>query len=274
MPFLDERSLSLRETMLNTLYKAGRGHLPSAYSCTEILRVLYDAILRFRPEEPGWMDRDRLILSKGHGCLALYALLADKGFFPKSELDAFCAFHSSLGGHPERGLAPGVEATTGSLGHGLSLGVGMALAARLDARPSRVFVICGDGESNEGSVWEACLSASKHRLSSLTLIIDYNKQQSWDSTEKILPLEPYQDKFQSFGFSVVQVDGHDIDALQAVFAKLPLEAEKPSCIICHTIKGKGITSLEGNLSWHHKTHLTEHQYAALKMEMRGRAGDV
>lgn len=269
MSYLDQRSLDLRRLMLDTLYRGGRGHLPSAFSCTDIVRVLYDDILHLRPTEPFWPDRDRFILSKGHGCLAQYALLADKGFFPKEELSSFCAFGSRLGGHPERELLPGVEAATGSLGHGPSLGVGMALAARLDNRPSRIFVLCGDGESNEGSVWEACLSASKHDLENFILLVDYNKQQSWDDVEKILPLEPYADKFRSFGFATVEIDGHDVTALQSVLKNLPRTAGKPSCIICHTIKGKGIASLERNLSWHHKTRLSEEEYAALVKELEG-----
>ena len=266
MTFLDQRSLELRRIMLDTLYKAGRGHLPSAMSCLEILRVLFDKILNLRPAEPSWPERDRFILSKGHGCLALYALLADKGFFPKEELASFCAFGSRLGGHPER-LLPGVEAATGSLGHGPSLGVGQALALRLDKRAARVFVLCGDGETNEGSVWEASLSAAKHGLSAFTLIIDRNGQQSWDDTEKILPLEPYAEKFRAFGFSVAELDGHDLAALEKSLASLPLEPGRPSCLICRTVKGKGLPSLERDLAWHHKTKLSEGEYALLAAEL-------
>lgn len=264
---LDARSRRLRRVMLDALYTAGRGHLPSAFSCTEIVRVLYDSILRYDATQPHWAQRDRFILSKGHGCLALYTLLADKGFFPQAELDKFCSFGAPLGGHPERGLAPGIEASTGSLGHGPSLGVGMALALRMDKNPARVFVLCGDGESNEGSVWEALLSAAKHGLDSLTLLVDYNKQQSWDDVAKILPLEPYADKFRAFGCAVTEVNGHDLSALEHCLQRVPLASGKPSVVICHTRKGKGIASLEGNLGWHHKTRLSAEEYTGLIQEL-------
>ena len=268
---LDARSRALRRVILDALYHGGRGHLPSAFSCIEVLRVLYDSILRFRPDDPDWPDRDRLILSKGHGCLALYAMLADKRFFSAKDLDCFCRLDSHLGGHPERGCTPGVEASTGSLGHGPSLGVGMALAARIDRRPTRVFVLCGDGETNEGSVWEACLSAAKHGLEKFVLLIDYNKQQSWDDVPSIMPLEPYADKFRAFGFAVAEADGHDVAGLESVLRNLPLQSGRPSAVICHTVKGKGLPSLERNLKWHHKTALPEEQYLALAAELEARA---
>lgn len=260
---LDERSLYLRRLMLDTMHAGGRGHLPSAFSATEILRVLYDSILRITPEHPMAQDRDRFILSKGHGCLALYAILADRNFFPKHELKSFCVFQSRLGGHPKRNSVPGVEASTGSLGHGLSLGVGMALSLRMRGSASRVFVLCGDGETNEGSIWEALLSASKHKLDNLCLIIDRNKMQSWDTTRSILPLEPYAEKFQAFGCASVETDGHDINALSESLNRLPLVPGKPSVLIAHTVKGKGIAKLEQNLAWHHKGKLTSEEYSSL-----------
>lgn len=260
---LDARSLALRRRMLDALYRGGRGHLPSAFSCAEILRLLYDSVLRVNPAAPDDPDRDRFILSKGHGCLALYIMLAERGFFPAEELDRFCAFGSILGGHPERGLIPGVEASTGSLGHGPSLGVGLALAARLDGRPSRVFVLCGDGETNEGSVWEALMSAAKHRLEHFTLIVDYNRMQSWGAVEEILPLEPYADKFKAFGAGVAEVDGHDLAELGRAFERLPLSPGRPSVIIARTVKGRGLPALENNLAWHHKTRLSLEEYREL-----------
>lgn len=259
---LDSRSIALRRSMLKTLYQGGRGHLPSAFSCAEIVRVLYDSVLKFNPSAPLDPARDRFILSKGHGCLALYVMLADKGFFPKSDLTSFCAFGSHLGGHPER-HTPGVEAASGSLGHGPSIGLGLALAARLDGRGSRVFVLCGDGESNEGSLWEALLSAAKHRLDNFILIIDYNKMQSWDRVENIIPLEPYAEKFRAFGCAVREADGHDPAALGEALGAAPFEKGKTSVLIAHTVKGRGIPVLENNLAWHHKTKLSENEYREL-----------
>ena len=260
---LDERGIALRRQMLHTLWQAGRGHLPSAFSLTEILRVLYDNVLHVRPQEPWWPQRDRCILSKGHGCLALYAILADKGFFPQEDMQTFCRFDAHLGGHPERGHTPGVEASTGSLGHGPSLAVGMALALRMDNKDARVFAICGDGETNEGSVWEAMLSAAKHKLDRLTVIIDHNKLQSWGTVDEILPLAPYADKWRAFGASVAEVDGHNVSELQRVFAALPLDKDRPSVIIAHTVKGRGISTIENNPGWHHKTRVSDAEYQDL-----------
>jgi len=254
-PPLDTRSKYLRQLVVDAIVSAGRGHLGPAMSLIETLRVLYDDILNVRPDAPTFPDRDRFILSKGHGCLAHYALLADKGFFPMAELDRFCASDGILGGHPEFGKIPGVEASAGALGHGLSIGVGMALALRLKKSASRVFVVMGDGEINEGAVWEAAMAASKHRLSSLTAIIDYNKLQSYGPTSEVLDLEPLADKWRSFGFTVREVDGHDVDALRAVFTELPFEADRPSAVITHTVKGKGIPDAEHNPTWHHKNKL-------------------
>lgn len=233
------------------LETGGRGHVGSALSLVEIIRVLYDDILQFDPENPKWPGRDRFILSKGHGCLALYVVLAEKGFFPEEELWRFCKKDGLLGGHPEIHV-PGVEASTGSLGHGLSVGIGFALSARHDGGNQRVFVVIGDGESNEGSIWEGALSAGKHGLENLTVLIDYNKHQSYGSTAEVQNLEPLGDKWRSFGFAVDQVDGHDIEQLKTVLSRTPLEAGKPTAVICHTVKGKGFPDVENNMAWHHR----------------------
>ena len=216
---LDERSKYLRRLIVRALEGGGRGHVGSSMSLVEIIRVLYDDILRFRAGDPKWPERDRMILSKGHGCLALYVVLADKGFFPTKILDTFCKRDSILGGHPEASKVPGIEASTGSLGHGLSYGIGMALAARMQNRDSRIFVVMGDGEINEGSVWEAAMCAGKHRLANLTAIIDYNKIQSAGATREIQDMEPLLDKWRAFNFAAVDVDGHDVAALRGVISR-------------------------------------------------------
>jgi transketolase len=262
-PPLDARSRALRRRIVETFAAGGRGHLGSAFSLVELLRVLYDHVLAFDPARPRAADRDRMILSKGHGCLALYAILADKGFFPETELWSFCKADGRLGGHPEFGKVPGVEASTGSLGHGLSLGVGMALALKLDRNPARVFVIDSDGECDEGSLWEAALSASKHHLDNLTILLDYNHMQSYASTSEVLELEPMADKWRAFGFQVKEVGGHDVAALRAALAELPFQPGRPGILICHTVKGKGIAHLEGNPKWHHKSNASPEEIAAL-----------
>ncbi|MBF0137153.1 MAG: transketolase [Magnetococcales bacterium] len=252
---MDERSRLLRRLILRSLQRSGRGHPGSALSLVEILRVLYDDILHYDPARPHWLERDRCILSKGHGCLALYAILADKGFFPATELSRFCAVDSPLGGHPELDMVPGIEASTGALGHGLSMGAGMALGAKLHQRQNRVFVILGDGELNEGSVWEAAMFAHKHRLDNLIAIVDHNKLQSYGLVSEVLDMHPLPDKWRSFGFNVQEVDGHDIVALRSALQAIPQIPDTPNVIIAHTIKGKGIPMAEGNPQWHHKSRI-------------------
>lgn len=260
---LDERSRFLRRLAVRALEGGARGHVGSTMSLIEILRVLYDDVLRYRSDEPRWPERDRCILSKGHGCIALYVMLADKGFFPVEELDRFCRYGAMLGGHPEAGKVPGVEASTGALGHGLSFGVGMALAARMDGRPSRVFVVMGDGEIDEGSVWEAAMCAGKHRLANLTAVIDYNKLQSAGPVADVQELEPLAAKWKAFNFEPIEVDGHDVDDLRQVFRSLPLVTDRPTAVICHTVKGRGIPFAEHDARWHHKSRLAQDTIAEL-----------
>ena len=254
---LDSRSKVLRKTIIGMLEASRRGHVGSAFSVIEILRVLYDDIMLYDSRNPRLVKRDRCILSKGHGCLALYVILADKGFFPELELWKFCKPDGILGGHPEYGKIPGVEASTGSLGHGLPIGVGFALNGKYEKLDYRTFVIVGDGESDEGSNWEAAMCAAKHRLSNLTVLIDYNKHQSYDSTYSVLDLEPFGDKWRAFGFEVAEVDGHDVSALTELLGQLPLIVDKPSAIICHTVKGKGVECIENDLNWHHKSKVSD-----------------
>jgi len=224
-------------------------------------------VLRYDPANARWRDRDRFILSKGHGCLALYVLLAEKGFIPEAELWKFCKTDGILGGHPEYGKVPGVEASTGSLGHGLSFGVGFALNAKHEQASHRVFVICSDGESNEGSLWEAVLCAAKHRLDNLTVLVDYNKQQSYGTTYEVLDLEPFAEKWRAFGFAVEEVDGHSVDQLRSALKRVPFQEGKPSAIVCHTIKGKGVSFVENNLHWHHKNKISEEEVRSLMAEL-------
>ncbi len=266
---LDARSRKLREMVIDALEGGGRGHLGAALSLIEIVRVLYDDVLRYRVDDPGWEERDRFILSKGHGCLALYAVLADKGFFPEEELLRQCHPDAMLGGHPESHKIPGVEASTGALGHGLPIGVGMALAARIKERDSRVFVVMGDGEINEGSVWEAAMCATKHGLDNLVAVIDRNKLQSYGLTAEVLDLEPLADKWRSFGFALRETDGHDVASLQEDFAALPYTPGKPNVLICHTVKGRGVPEAEHNPTWHHKSRLSPEQIAELRQAVAG-----
>jgi len=254
---LDERSRYLRQMAIKTLESGKRAHLGSAMSIMEIIRVLYDDFLIINPEKPDDPLRDRFILSKGHGCLAQYVVLADKGFFDKKELLKFCQADSILGGHPEYGKIPGVEASTGALGHGLPIGVGMGLAAKLQSRNTKVAVVVGDGETNEGSIWESAMSAAKHKLSNLIVFIDYNKIQSYGFVSEVLNLEPMVNKWSSFGFTVKEINGHDVPELKKQLSILPNNSDKPTAFICHTIKGKGFPFAENNPTWHHKSNLSD-----------------
>jgi transketolase len=268
---LDQKSIEYRKEILKIIRYARRGHIGSAFSCLEIIRVLYEDVLRVDPKNPFWEERDRFILSKGHGCLALYVVLAEVGFFPKDELYSFCKPDSILGGHPDYGKVPGVEISTGSLGHGLSIGVGFALNGKLDGKDYRTFVLLSDGECDEGSVWEAALCASKHRLNRLIAIIDYNKTQVYSTTSEVLELEPFADKWQSFGFDVYEVDGHDVVALREILGSMPSNNDKPHVIISHTVKGKGVPFLENNCFWHHQRGITDEKidsfYKALEVQI-------
>jgi len=263
---LDEKSKKLRRMIVQAVVSGGRGHIGPAGSLVELLRVIYDKWLRFDVDNPKWTGRDRFILSKGHGCLALYTVLADKGFISHGELETFCRSDSILGGHPEIKI-PGVEASTGSLGHGLSIGVGMALAAKISDSSYRVGVVVGDGEINEGAVWEAAMSANKHKLSNLVVFIDYNKMQSYGSTSDVLDLEPLKSKWESFGFETVEIDGHDISALESLMEVLPLHKSRPSTVICHTVKGKGFGIASGNPDWHHKSRLSSAEVQDLTRDL-------
>ena len=254
---LDKRSKYLRSLVVRSLLGGGRGHMGSAMSLIEIIRVLYDNVANINKKNLKKKTRDRVILSKGHGCLALYAILADKNFINKKELDNASRIDSILGGHPESSKVKGVEASTGSLGHGMPIGVGLALAAKISKLNYNTFVIVGDGEINEGSVWESAMIAAKHKLDNLKVIIDYNKIQSYGPTKDVLNLEPLKEKWKSFGFDVSEINGHDVKKLKKNFLNFKkLKNKKPSVTICHTIKGKGFNFAEDNPYWHHKNSFT------------------
>lgn len=250
MTGLEEKAKELRKTILRTICRGGGGHIPASLSIVEILTVLYENILRVDSKNPNDPERDRFILSKGHACVALYTILADKGFFDKQHLDTFGKRGSILGGHPDMHKVPGVEASTGALGHGFPFGVGMALAAKMDKKNYCVFVLLGDGECQEGSVWEAALFAPQHKLDNLVAIIDYNKLQAMDRLDKIVSLDPLLDKWKAFGWESREVDGHNIAALEDIFKSLPFVSGKPNLILAHTIKGKGISFMENVPIWH------------------------
>lgn len=244
-PAMEDVLKRLRRGIVLATVAANEGHIPSSFSVLEILWVLYDRVLRVDPSDPRREDRDRFILSKGHASLALYAVLAEKGFFPQSELERFATRDSPLGGHPDRLKVPGVEASTGSLGHGFPISVGMALALRRKSSPSRVFTLVGDGEANEGTIWEAALLAAHHGLDNLTLIVDHNH-----STDPALSLGDLAGKLCSFGWGTQEVDGHDTEALYR--ALTGPAAGRPRAIVARTVKGYGCTKIVNEPgAWHH-----------------------
>jgi len=227
---------------------------------------LYARVLRVDPKAPDWADRDRLILSKGHAGSAVYAALAETGFFPVEQLKTHYADGSILSGHVSHKGVPGVEISTGSLGHGLAIGAGMALGAKMDGKDWRVYVILGDGECDEGAVWEAALQAAQYGLDRLIAIVDYNHMQSLDTVENTLRLEPFEAKWRDFGWQAERVDGHDTDALEEALTRAGNRAGsgRPSVILAHTVKGKGVSFMENNILWHYRTPQGEEYEAALK----------
>ena len=257
---LDERSLSLRRIALGSLLATGGGHVGASFSSIEIMRALYDSVARHRPSEPRWPDRDRIILSKGHGCLAQYVLLSEHGYFPATELASIGKKGALLGGHPEYGMVPGIEFSTGSLGHGLSAGVGMAFELRRRGFRSAVYVVLGDGELGEGSVWEALMSASHHRLANLVVIVDANGIQSSGRTKDVLDPGPLADRLTAFGCVVREVDGHDVVAIEDA---LTTPAAGPRAVICRTVKGRGLDIAEDTPHWHYRMGLNETEIAAM-----------
>jgi len=251
----------VRADVLRMVHSGGASHVGTCLSIADILAVLYGGVLRVSAVNPDVPDRDRFILSKGHGCAALYAVLAAQGFFSGEWLGEFYRDGGKLFGHATHCGVPGVEFSTGSLGHGLSVGCGMALAAKRDGLSYNVFVLLSDGECNEGATWEAALFASHHALSNLTAIVDYNRMQALGNVAEILELEPFSSKWTSFGWEVLEADGHDVVALEKALSQTP--RNKPVCLVAHTVKGKGVSFMEDSLLWHYRSPNKEELAQAL-----------
>ncbi len=246
---LQKKAISLRKDILKMLMLAGSGHTGGSLSMVEILVALYYYKLRSRPSEPKWKGRDLFLLSKGHGCPALYAVLADKGYFPKETLWTLRKLGSPLQGHPQIGV-PGIEISSGSLGQGLSIANGMALAARYDGADNRIYCLMGDGETNEGQVWEAVMTAAHYKLSNVCAIIDYNKLQIDGRCCEVKEVGSFMHIWKDFGWNPIECDGHDISALMEALDKAESAKDRPSVIIAHTIKGKGVSFVENKVEWH------------------------
>ena len=265
---LDPRTMAwlIRRNGLEMSHLSRGSHIGSVFSVAEIIAVLYTRVLQVDPKDPKKPDRDRMILSKGHAGSAVYAALAERGFFPVEQLKTHYANGSMLSGHVSHKGVPGVEVSTGALGHGLGMGVGMALGAKMDGAAWRTYVVLGDGECDEGEVWESALQAAQYGLDRLIAVVDYNHMQSLDTVEKTLKLEPFEQKWRDFGWNAQSVDGHDVQALEAAFvrAREAAGSGKPGVILAHTVKGKGVSFMENNILWHYRTPQGEEYEAALK----------
>ena len=263
------KSILYREEVIKVIQQANSGHTGGSLSCIDILNVLYNHVMNITPNNFSDINRDHYIHSKGHAVEALYVVLLDQGFFSKQELYQIEKYGSPFIGHPTNAV-PGIEQNTGALGHGLSILVGMAIADKLDGRHNRFFSLLGDGELDEGSNWEACICASNYHLDNLVAVIDRNSLQITGNTEEVMRLEPLRDKFESFGFAVREVDGHNISELIDTFDSLPFESGKPNLVIAHTIKGKGVSFIENQVNWHHKVPNDAEYQLALEEFARAR----
>ncbi len=253
---LQLKSVAYRRMIVKMIYNTRAGHTGGDLSCVDVLNVLYNRVMNLTPDNFCQVDRDHYIHSKGHSVEALYAVLAECGFFPLERLNSLEKAGSEYIGHPTRSV-PGVEQNTGALGHGLSVAVGMAIAAKKDGRANRIFTMMGDGELGEGSIWEASMSAAHYRLDNLVVIVDRNTLQISGRTESVMSLEPLAARFAAFGYAVRQVNGNDIQALLDLFERLPFEAGKPNLVLANTTKGKGISYMEDQASWHHRVPTDE-----------------
>ena len=257
-------SKDIRKNIIKMVTVSNSSHVGSALSIVDILVTLYFKILNIDPLSPEKEDRDRFILSKGHASTALYATLSKRGFFPEDLLNKYYIDGGVLPGHLDRNTGLGVEVSSGSLGHGLSIGIGMAIAAKYDNKNYKIYVLMSDGECDEGSTWEAAMLAAHLKLDNLIAIIDYNKIQSFGRIKEVVNLEPLYDKWVSFGWAVKEIDGHDYQELLWAFESLPIESGKPSMIIAHTVKGKGVSFMEDKLEWHYKSPTYEQYEIAIK----------
>lgn len=262
---LAAKSIWSRKAILKMIYTSRAGHTGGSLSCVDMLNVLYNHTMNITPQNFSQMARDHYVHSKGHSVEALYAVLAEKGFFPSELLDGVEQYGSDFIGHPTRSVL-GIEQNTGALGHGLALAVGMALAAKKDGRIDRVFTIMGDGELAEGSIWEASAAAAHYRLDNLTAIIDRNGLQISGPTRDVMNMEPLEEKFKAFGYAVRHVDGNNISELVTLFDSLPFEPGKPNLVLAHTVKGKGISFMENQVAWHHRVP-TDTEYAQAMLEL-------
>ena len=259
---------SIRAHSLRMVYQVRASHIGSSLSAVDILAVLHGAIMHHDPTRPDCPERDRFIMSKGHAAAAYYAALAECGYFPLEWLDSYCQDGSVLSGHVTRCGVPGVELSTGSLGHGLPVACGMAIAGKRENHDYRVFALLSDGECDEGSVWEAALFAGHHHLSNLIAIIDYNKIQSFGSVREVLDLEPFVDKWKAFRWLVREIDGHDHDQLKKTLSDAGKHGDLPLVIIAHTVKGKGVSFMENSLQWHYKSPSAEQlEQSLLELEV-------
>ncbi|MCS7462703.1 transketolase [Paenibacillus doosanensis] len=275
---LKAKAAEIRTQLLTMIHAAKTGHTGGSLSNTDILTALYYHVMKVDPQRPKWEERDRFVASKGHSVESLWCILADLGFFPKEELATFSGFGTRLIGHPNNKV-PGIEMNTGALGHGLAVSVGMALAAKRDGSPYRVFCLMGDGEQAEGSVWEAAMAGAHYKLDQLVGIIDRNRLQISGSTEEVMGLEPLEEKWRAFGWHVVSIDGNDMEALVRTFEAAPEQSGKPTLVMANTVKGKGVSFAENVPHWHHHVPNDDELALALKeleaeRECRIREGQV
>lgn len=260
---LKKIAIETRIDLIKMIYNAKAGHAGGSLSSVDVIVALHYGVMRLDSQNPGWEDRDRFVLSKGHSVEAYYTVLANMGFFPKEELFTFSQYGSRLIGHPSVAV-PGVEMNTGALGHGLSSGVGMALAGEMDGKDYKVYVLMGDGEQEEGSIWEAAMAGANYKLGNLIGIVDRNRLQISGSTEDVMKLECLREKWDAFGWEVVEIDGHDMSQLLDTFRNLPVVAGKPHLVIANTIKGKGVSFMEGVAKWHHGVPSKEQMNKAME----------